>query len=303
MQKLSFDYDHALNCDVAEYGALRIVAEREQYGSECPWLNWDGNIPCISVSFGYGGRADVTEYDKDAGVDLLRPFSGSTISDAMLRRHLKAIAAACDYTPEYLESEARAARHYPNESLTGYKRDLLDDALGGMGTSDRLEALASIYTAIGWPALCTSTSGYSQGDYIELLFVVTPHFKKKMGMESARKYPAEFWAKDMESGRDLFAAWAWGDVYNFQIEAPISWDDDGEPDEWEALDSCSGYYGDDHNASGLAESAISSADYIIASRNARRIEALKTVIRNRVPLALRADIIAAASQYRSNSHA
>lgn len=302
MSILSFDYDPALNCEVAEYKGFRIRAERDT-DAENPWESWDGNIPCVYLSFGYGGRSDITELDKDAGIDILRPFSGSTISDAMLRRHLKAIAAACDYTPEYLDKEARNARHYPNESLTDYKRDLLDDALGGMSNSDRLEALQSIYSAIGWPALCTSSRGYSQGDYIELLFVVTPHFRKKMGMESARKYPASFWQKDMESARELFSAWAWGDVYGYVIDAPSGIDAQGEPEYSEHVDSCWGFYGDDHDKSGLEEGAINAVDCIVRYAGKRRSEKLKEIISNRVPLALRADILAAAGDYESAAHA
>ena len=315
MTKLSFDYDASLDCYVAHYNDLRISARRDDCAGN-PWKEWDGNIPCLSLSFGYGGRSDIAAYDDNSGIDLLRPFRGATISDAMLRRHMKAICAAFPDAPAYygqsdnvqsfaqwLDKEARESRYHQGDCLTSIKRDLLDDALEGMGNSDKLEALASIYQAIGLPALCTSSSGYSQGDYIELLFVVTPAFRKKTGMESARKYPAEFWTKDMEAARDLFGAWAWGDVYYLDVEAPASWDSDGEPDEWESLETVGGYYGDDHGESGLAESAIQIADSIIARRDKARADAVKAVIRNRVPLALRADIIAAASVYGSAHHA
>jgi hypothetical protein len=162
MTQLSFDYDPALDCEVAEYGELRILAKRDECGGN-PWQEWEGNVPLI-VSY---GRDGLREYDKEAGIDILRPFRNA-ISDSMLRRHLKAIAAACDYSHIDLDRDAREARYHASDCLTEIKRDLLADALDGMGATDKLEALAAIYTAIGWPALCTSSRGYSQGAYAEL---------------------------------------------------------------------------------------------------------------------------------------
>lgn len=291
--QLSFEYDSRKDCSVAEYRGLTIKALRD-CSPENPWKAWDGNAPCISLSFDHG-RAYVTEYDKDAGCNLLRPFDH--IGATVLRRHMAAICSAFDAFDVYnswggklsdfaswLQSEALDNQASYGGSLTEHKAELLQEALDGMRESDRLECLQSIYSAIGWPALCTSTSGYSQGDYIELLFVITPQFAKAMGMENRRKYTAESWQKDMLQARDLFGAWAWGDVYGFAVEQ------DGE-----TLDSCWGFYGADFDESGLASAAIESAEHMLASAAKRRQARLAELIRHKVPLALRPAELAKAS--------
>lgn len=308
MTQLDFDYCPSEQCEIAEYGELRIKAERDEYISDCPWEAWDGNVPCIAA-FADRHRSDFREYDKDAGFDLLRPFaSGGPISDAILRRHMSALVAIFDgfdccnaltgarqSFSTWFHDEAKDNHARYGGSLTEYKRDALQSALDDIGNAgDKLEALASIYQTLGYPALSTSSRGYSQGDYADVLFVVTPQFAKAMGCKASHD-----WQRDMESASKLFDAWAWGDVYSFTIEAPISFDDDGEPDEWESLDSCGGFYGHDHEWSGLAEHAKNAADCIIASRKKQRGERVKELIRNRVPLALRAAAIAEASEYRS----
>lgn len=65
--------------------------------------------------------------------------------------------------------------------------------------------------------------------------------------------------------------------------------------EGDILDSCAGFYGDCHKKSGLAEAAKAAADCILASAKARRLEAVKVAIRNRIPLTYRPAILAEAA--------
>ena len=87
----------------------------------------------------------------------------------------------------------------------------------------------------------------------------------------------------MEGTFKLYADWAFGDVYGFRVE-----DSEGE-----VLDSCWGYYGDEHEETGLLETARQSVDCEIESRRRVRQSRLKGLVRARVPLPVRLDIMEA----------
>lgn len=301
MAKLNFDYDARRNKSIAHYRGLEIIAVQDS-DAQNPWDEWDGNIPLIA----YHNR-DLTVYESEAGFPLLSPFSSAGLSDAILRRHMKAICAAFDGFDVYdcfnfkisapgesggfshwlLKESKERARDYGG-SLTDHKRELLSDALEGLSKSDKLETLSAIYAAIGWPALCTTSRGYSQGDYSELLFVVTPAFIKKTGAPSIKD--SAYWRRGMESAGELYGAWAWGDIYGYSIEF------DGD-----SLSSCFGYYGSDFEESGLASAALDAANWILDTAQKRRRDKLRELISNRVPLALRAPLLAQAAQPESMS--
>jgi hypothetical protein len=278
IMQLSFDYNSRSGTYQASHAGLTIKAVQDS-DSGCPWLEWDGNTPCIALS-----DNSFSDYGKDAGFDLLNPFYSPIMTDSILRRHMGALAKAVGWTSTVLHQEAL---EYGFSNITEAKRDILADALAANFTkSDQLEALADIYQAIGFPAACMSSSGYSQGDYAELLFVATPQFIKAMGAPSIKD--KAYWSKDMEGARKLWSAWAWGDVYGFVIEK------DGEH-----LDSCFGFYGQDFEFSGLADAALESAENIIFCSKKRRQSRLAELIKNRVPLALRAAILADAGEYEN----
>lgn len=292
MTKLYFDYCDSTGESLATYNGLTVHAVRDDDAGN-PWQEWDGNIPLLTFDGSRHGNG-FTEYDDNTG--LLNPFTGDTISDSILRRHLPAICAAFTDVQygwnqewqsfnQWLQHEALESQRNYGGNLTDIKRDLLSDAIGNMvSDSERLETLATIYRVIGWPVLCTSTSGYSQGDYIELLFVVTPTFRKATGNTGAHNTDS-YWLESMNGARDLFGAWAWGDVYGYMIDNA-----DGE-----TLGACFGYYGTDFDKSGLSESALDMCNHILNNARKSRADTLKKLIKNRVPFALRAPLLDAAS--------
>lgn len=277
MHQLSFDYDASEGCEVAEYQGLVIRAERDECASN-PFTDWDCDPPTLVVS---GRHRDLTDY---SGGNLESPFD--LISDGKLRlsRYWKAAAQALDLCPSAFRVECvEEARDY-SCSLVTVMREKLQEALEGMRPSyytsagDYLSALESLWQLAGCVALNWSSQGYSQGDYAEGLSVATPAWAKKVGA------PVESYARQLEGARKLWGAWAWGDVYAFVIQNS----------EGDTLDSCAGFYGDCHKESGLAEAAKAAADCILASAKARRAEAVKTAIRNRIPLSYRPSILAQA---------
>lgn len=108
---------------------------------------------------------------------------------------------------------------YIHEMLQGRTKDELIDILRDC-TDD--------IVAYEW-----SSTGYSQGDYVEgIAFMTKEMAKKRLWLKDG-----EDWKKAaieaMESGSEEIGAWMWGDVYGWVIE-----DDNGED-----IDSCWGYYG------------------------------------------------------------
>lgn len=111
-----------------------------------------------------------------------------------------------------------------------------------------LDTAESLLKHGGIPCLSTQSNGYSQGDSTLLLVILTPEWLKMTGCKPER------FAESLQQTADLYGAWAWGDVYGIsEILDPTG-------DEIEN-GSCWGFYGSDHNKSGLLEHAKSSIDW------------------------------------------
>ena len=80
-----------------------------------------------------------------------------------------------------------------------------------------------------------------------------------------------------ESNVSLYNDYLSGDVYGYQVK-----DRDGE-----SADSCWGFYGYDHEKSGLLDDARSNIDYAIEQNKKEHFARLKQWIKNRVPLQYR----------------
>jgi hypothetical protein len=280
MSQLSFDYDASRDSYVAEYRGLTVIAERDLHASN-PFTDWDCEPPTLVIT---GNRNSCIEDYSSEGLES--PLA--LISDGKLRlsRYWQACAKALDLCPAAFRSDCeQEARDYQCSVVT-VMREKLEEALSDArpsyysgNASDYLSALESLWTLAGVPAHHWSSQGYSQGDYAQGLSVATPAWVKKVGA------PADTHMRQLKNAGRLWGAWAWGDVYAFVIESP----------EGEALDSCAGFYGDDFTESGLAQEAKAAADCILASSHKRRLAELKTLIRNRVPLAYRPALLSDAA--------
>lgn len=72
-----------------------------------------------------------------------------------------------------------------------------------------------------------------------------------------------------------------GDIYEYEVIAPDGY--------W--IDSCCGFYGYDNEASGLLECARDSIDCHMTAKYLKRNNTLKTLIKNKVPLNKRLEIL------------
>lgn len=315
MQKqLSFEYDSRANESIAYYGGdsesapYRIRMVQDCF-PENPFESWDCNFPMIT-DFQHRGH-DFREYDNCKGAAIDRPLDRYS-DNQIIRFQGRILAALSDNGAAYYYSTLTGARlssveedlehhkrAYRGEYISGRAgmaallRDYFSEALSCVSDSDKLETLSALYDLIGIPNLCTSSSGYSQGDYSELLIVATPESLDKFGWNKARRGAADL-AQALEAQADLYSAWAWGDVYGYIVErAPLDPQEREDSDAWEEIDSCWGFYGDNPEKSGLAESALSAIEYDKRARKAARLGKLKELIRANAPLAARQSILAA----------
>ena len=79
-----------------------------------------------------------------------------------------------------------------------------------------------------------SSTGYSQGEYVEGVAFITKEMADKLWLRNKDNWK-QVAMKAMEAGAKEIGAWMWGDVYGYVIE-----DENGDH-----VESCYGYYGDE----------------------------------------------------------
>ena len=95
--------------------------------------------------------------------------------------------------------------------------------------------------------------GYSQGYYAEAWAIIDDEFIQRTGAKIENS------EEILNSTVKLFNAWAWGNVFGYILEekkrfTKIYEDGTTEEDfEWEQIDSCWGFYGDDWETNGIKE--------------------------------------------------
>lgn len=298
--QLTFDHNYHTDEIVAYYNGdedsalYRVRVERDDSPAN-PFEDDDGLWPTIADYQDRGHR--FTVYDKAPGAGIESPLD--RFSGGQIVRHQKAILAALGDTAsdgwgrswsietdlaEWLRDNWRVA----SESKADALREYFGNALGDVSDGDKLETLAALYGVLKIPAAVLSSRGHCQGDYAELLIVATPEAQAAFGWKSGSRTPEQIRA-DMEAQRDLYSAWAWGDVYGYIVEKRCA----DDPDEWEDVDSCWGYYGSDFGKSGLAEAALGVIEYEAAQDKARRTAKLKELIRANAPLSARQAVLSA----------
>jgi len=248
--------------ETIEYKGHEINIYYEE-GAENPFESWDCEPDLIVLNYSYGGRADITtygdtsaDYVPDLTCDEIRDYSGGITCETETKNLLNLIS---EYAPNYLKSYSNAEEAI-NDALQGYYESL--------NHSKRLDFLAFLYNLKGIPALFTSVHGYVQGAYAEVLVIASESFQKKAGFK-----PGEYKPEWLQGSADLYQSWAFGDVYWYQI------DDDG--------DTCSGFYGLDHEKSGLLEYAKNAIDCQLDQERRDKLAHTKAMIKNHVPLQYR----------------
>lgn len=138
-----------------------------------------------------------------------------------------------------------------------------------------LDTLENVLKELDVPCARTYRAGYSQGDWLDMLAVWTDEFGRTTGLTR----DTEGLEKDADMNNQVYAAWAFGDVYGYTIT-------DAGGDE---IDSCWGYIETEWNGEkmGVTRDAKYAADRIANERKKEHEQQLKTWIRNKVPVLYR----------------
>ena len=243
---------------------------------ENPWTSWDGQPPLLVVSgqhtYEHGLDAKCPPMPIQAVRAHWPEMLGRLIQGHEIGAHGRRLWFTYDTTWRGLMAFARAEYDTHGYPLWEVLADAFNEHVNGEYLTDRIELLAEVYEWLGMPAVITSASGYSQGDYIEGLLVATPEWRKEVGNESLSDEQVR---ESLRSDFDTYAAYAFGDVYGWVLtehnpdHSPDAWwgdvavfQHDGEtkyPDD--EIDSCWGYYGANHAKSGLRGAALDAVAY------------------------------------------
>jgi hypothetical protein len=239
--------------ETIEYKGFEIEVKQDN-DPENPFTSWDCLIPLMWDNCERYHNT-ITDYSDGDIADFL----ANSPSDGQIIRHQKKIAELFeDIDLEYMKE---------NEYSKSEKVDEIRWKIRCLNaTFDQLEEYCNLMKI---PCLSTSRSGYSQGDYVEIFTCYTDKFYKVTGASREQIAGSD---TELKHNADLLGYWMFNDVFGYDIEG---------------IDSCCGYYGDDHEESGLLEAARGAIDWHLKEKEEKRVAKLKTLIRNRVTLANR----------------
>jgi hypothetical protein len=240
------------------YKGYKIEIKQDQY-AENPFEAWDFEPPLIAF---YGGRHSEASYYQDAPEswwDILRmlppAFFNRKNRMAFLREFILPLGLSLR---DFAEERQRIGEVDAIATLLG--EYLGEKPQGWRAASEWLEMAESLLKWGGIECLNTQSNGYSQGDSTLLLVIASPKWLEQTGIK------AEHVAESLQASADLYGAWVWGDVYGISaIYAPNEEDEDAQGEKI-SEGSCWGFYGRDHEKSGLMEHARSAIDWHLENK-------------------------------------
>jgi len=210
----------------------------------------------------WDGNVPLISKHGDGGTDYskgnINSYLETFFTDNQIVRHQKKIAEIFNIDLQYFKDYEFS------------KDDKISDIRSAIYESNDFKELEEFCQLAKIPHLRTSRNGYSQGDWSELFICETPQFLEETGCTSLTD-------EMMKAGADLYGFWAFGDVYSFNIPA--------------IEDACSGFYGTDHEKSGLMEEAKSSIDSHIKYVTKNKFKKIKELIKAKVSLIYRRAIL------------
>ncbi len=248
-----------MNTETLEYKGFRIEVAQDE-NAENPVDDWDGEPPLMAHGGSRHGRTtsyngapedwrDLVEllpascFDRIRRVDLVKQIF--VTPEKMSLKEFAGIVR--DLGGDVRGALVEALNDCFNESPSGWR-----DAIEWMETAETLLTFAGI------PCLQTQSNGHSQGDTALLLVIATPEWLALTGVK-----PEDAKAQ-LEGTAELYGAWAWGDVYGVsRITAPVTPEEAEDGTEGREIEdgACWGFYGRDHEKSGLMEHARTSIDW------------------------------------------
>ncbi len=219
-------------------------------GAESPWTAWD----CEPPAWVHSDRNFTAYGEPPSLLELFWKLPIELFEAPAREAAIKALDLGDDiFNPRYDTDTPEGWQELLSENLPSKP---------GFYVSEKayFSALAALCGLLEIPYYHAESRGYSQGDWAECFFIATPEWLKITGVEKENALA------QLKAAHKLWTSWAWGDVYG--IVKII------RPDETECDDgSCWGFYGTDHNESGLIEHAENSIDWDIKQREKEKQEA------------------------------
>lgn len=238
-----------------EYKGFKIRIENDE-SPENPFEAWDCEPPLLAFNCDYG-RGSLTAYQ--GAPENLRDFI-RLLPDACFERGKRVeLANAFGVSMKAL---AEMWRENPGDDFQEVfylclrdEKDMSDTPHGWREAGEWFDTVETLMKWAGITCHNGQSNGYSQRESTLVLVLATPEWIEETGVQPEN---LEAVCKD---AFDLYGAWAWGNVYGIaEISSPEGLDVEGGP--------CWGFYGTDHEKSGLMDSARASIDSFIKTQEA-----------------------------------
>ena len=244
-----------MQSETLEHKGYKIEVRQDEC-AENPWELWDCEPPLITVK-GYRGGTNFYGGAPENWCELVELLPASCFERG------NRVSLFKDLLADKMSIRELASKHFCFEDLKAAFVESLSDEYGPspQGWSQArewMEAAATLLCHGGIVSHETQSNGYSQGDSTLLLLIATPEWLEKTGVAP------EHVKTSLAASAELFGAWAWGDVYGVSaIRAPGTLDEDGDESEGQKIEdgACWGFYGRDHEKSGLIDHAKGEIDY------------------------------------------
>lgn len=219
----------------------------------------------------------------------IKEYNGASLNAPELTReqikqHAGELCALTGYRTllELCIKEGREAIYDYNNNYndaTEWVNYALASWLDGENTSDKLDALVTLYGFAGIVAISEARTGYNQGDYFLALVIAPPEWLSETGIKPDNIQRA------LNGVLDNYAAYCFGDCWYYTIE-----DANGE-----TIDSLAGFFGEYGSVDWerMLDMARETIDYHIRETRRARLARIKQLIKARAPLAVRAQLLAA----------
>ena len=261
MSKREFEWEYQPEGNTWEADAVvgeslyKVVIHHEN-DAENPWEAWDNQPPMVSVcgrnhTQDYG-HADTPEIDKLTAAQVINNHDAI---DGALTPFFECMGQP-DGPRSVLEmiygNIVPSDQYHPNaDPLDIIKGELEYNYISGSMDTEMLDRLEEVWNWLGVQTWNTDVHGYSQGDWCKVLLVATPEWLEKSGLKDASEEVIE---GQLVSASKLYGHYMFGDTYWCEVQRLIR-DEDDEVIDSEMVESCGGFYGPDHETSGLADYA------------------------------------------------
>ena len=216
--------------------------------SENPFIAWDCEP---ALMYQYGKNYGTTDCSNGEIVEFIKQFP----TNGQIIKHQVTLCGILELDHPYL----------CERELT--KDEKADEIRWEINSKLSVEQLRDLCELFKIQHSYHESRGYSQGDWAEVLLVLTDDFYESTGCDRRK-------AKEiLEGSQKLFDAWAWGDVYQFNIEKATEmvkitredfdagkFENVEDELEWDHHDGCSGFYGEDID--GVAENSDVSIEIV-----------------------------------------